>query len=880
MKLDNVRILRGPNRWHTRPVLEIDLELEAGDASVAPNAAQQLEKAFASARAGQALPLTSASPEGCFEYAVRSLLEHAGAGGGFSRTFVSAKATHPKVIVAFREEVVGRAATDMAHSLFTRVSRDQALEVAPLVEQLRLLDEEHRLGPSTGSIVRAAEARGIPTTRLNTGSLVRLGHGARQRRILAAEIDETSAIAENIAQDKELTKALLRAVGVPVPQGRPVKDATDAWAAAQEIGGPVVVKPQYGNQGRGVAVNLTGQSAVVAAFHAAQQEGSSIIVESYCPGFDHRLLVVGGRVVAAARRDPPHVRGDGVRTVKELVAEANRDPRRGEDHATALSKLRLDDIAAAVLAEQGLRPESVPAKGRTVLLRRNGNLSTGGSATDVTDLVHPDVAARAVDAARMVGLHVAGVDVVCLDPSVPLEEQHGAIVEVNAAPGLRMHLEPTEGSPRPVGESIVDLMFGPGETGRVPVVAVTGTNGKTTTTQLMGHLFASQGLCVGMTTTEGIYVSGDRIDTGDCSGPRSARVVLAHPLVQAAVLETARGGILREGLGFDVCDVAIVTNLGEGDHLGLNGITSVRELAAIKRVVVENVAATGYAVLNAADPLTVEMAAHCPGKIIYFARDPQEPVVAAHREAGGRAVVVKDSYVVLAEGIQEVPLVSLHEVPLTLGGRIGFQVENVLSAAAAAWAAGIPLDVVRRGLQSFVAEPSVVPARFNVLSFAGSRIVVDYAHNVDACRAVIEALSEMPSRVRSVVFSAAGDRRDADIERQAKLLGDAFDTVILYEDACNRGRAEGEVVKVLRRGVEQGHRVSQVREIRGELAAIELALRALAPGDVLLIQADQVELALAFIQRFIADHTPPEFPVQQTYNRGSQPFLLTAPLRA
>jgi cyanophycin synthetase len=745
MKLDNVRVLRGPNRWHNRPVLEIDLELEPSDKSVAPSIAQQLERAFSPLHVSPVPTLTTVSPEGCFEYAVRSLLQQAGAGGDFSRTFTSAKPTRPKVIVAHREEIVGRAAADLAHSLLEKISRGQSFELSPLVENLRLLDEEYRLGPSTGSIVRAAEARGIPATRLNSGSLVRLGQGARQRRILAAEIDETSTISENIAQDKELTKALLSAIGVPVPQGRPVKDAADAWAAAREIGGPVVVKPQYGNQGRGVAVNLTGQAAVEAAFEAAKQEGSSILVESYCPGFDHRLLVVGGKLIAAARRDPPHVRGDGVRTVKELVAEANRDPRRGEDHATALSKLRLDDIATAVLAEQGLRPESVPSKGSTVLLRRNGNLSTGGSATDVTDRVHPEVAARAVEAARMVGLHIAGVDVVCLDPSVPLEEQQGAIVEVNAAPGLRMHLEPTEGSPRPVGESIVDLMFRAGETGRVPVVAVTGTNGKTTTTQLMGHLFASKGLCVGMTTTEGIYVAGQRIDTGDCSGPRSARLVLSHPLVEAAVLETARGGILREGLGFDVCDVAIVTNLGEGDHLGLNGITSIRELAAIKRVVVENVAASGYAVLNAADPLTVDMSAHCPGKVIYFARDAQEPVVAAHREAGGRAVVVKDSWVLLTEGVHEIPLVSLHDVPLTLGGRIGFQVENVLSATAAAWGAAIPFDVIRRGLQSFVAEPSVVPARFNVLNFAGARIVVDYAHNVDACRAVIDALSEMPA---------------------------------------------------------------------------------------------------------------------------------------
>ncbi len=874
MKLDNVRALRGPNRWHTRPVLEIDLEIEVQDEAAALAQMPLLLVSFPSLS-----PRLPESPEGCFEIALRGLLEGAEATCGFSRTAPTARPCHRKVIVAYGEEVVGRAAVELALALLRQLSLGRAVDVSPQLETLRLLDEEHRLGPSTASIVRAARARGIPTTRLNDGSLVRLGQGARQRRILAAEIDETSSVAENIAQDKELTKALLSAVGVPVPRGRPALDAEDAWRAAQEIGGPVVVKPQHGNQGRGVAVNLTGRSAVEAAFAAARKEGSSILVESHCPGFDHRLLVVGNRVVAAARRDPPHVCGDGVRTVRELVTEANRDPRRGEDHATALSKLRLDDIASAVLAEQGLHAESVPENGAKVLLRRNGNLSTGGAATDVTDRVHPEVAARAVDAARVVGLHIAGVDVVCTDIGAPLETQHGAVVEVNAAPGLRMHLEPTVGSPRPVGQSIVDLMFQERDTGRIPVVAVTGTNGKTTTTQLLGHLFATQGSCVGMTTTEGIYVAGQRIDTGDCSGPRSARAVLGHPLVEAAVLETARGGILREGLGFDACDVAVVTNLGEGDHLGLNGITTVRELATVKRVIVENVLPTGYAVLNAADPLTVAMAPHCPGKVIYFARDAEVALTAARRRSSDRAVAVKDTWIVLMNAEQEERLLPLSEVPLTWGGRIGFQVENVLAATGAAWGAGLPLDVIRRGLQSFVAEPEVVPARFNLLHLAGARIVVDYAHNVDACRAVIEAIDGMPSKLRTVVFSAAGDRRDSDIERQAKLLGDAFDTVILYEDACNRGRAEGEVARVLRRGVEQGHRVSVVREIHGELAAIELALRALATGDVLLIQADQVDLALSFIQSYVAAHAPPGLPVQPTYSRGSQPFLSVEPLR-
>ncbi|MEX0585525.1 MAG: Mur ligase family protein, partial [Pirellulales bacterium] len=376
-------------------------------------------------------------------------------------------------------------------------------------------------------------------------------------------------------QDKELTRSLLRAIGIPAPEGRPVESADDAWAAAEEIGLPVVVKPQYGNQGRGVATNLNTREQVVAAYAAAQQQESTVMVERFAPGADYRLLVIGGRVVAAARREPAQVFGDGVRTVRELVDEVNLDPRRGEDHATCLSKIPLDAVSLAVLADQGYTVDSIPPAGTKVLIRRNANLSTGGTATDVTDEIHPEVAARAVDAAKMVGLDIAGVDLVALDVSRPIEELRGVVVEVNAAPGLRMHLEPSSGKARPVGEAIVATLFGEGETGRIPIVAVTGVNGKTTTTRFIAHLVAAQGLKVGMSSTDGIYIDGRRVDKGDCSGPLSARSVLMHPSVEAAVLETARGGILRAGLGFDRCDVAVVTNIGEGDHLGLSDVETV-----------------------------------------------------------------------------------------------------------------------------------------------------------------------------------------------------------------------------------------------------------------------------------------------------------------
>jgi cyanophycin synthetase len=861
MEFRSLRALRGPNIWARCPALEIAVDLkemkfpireipgfEARLRSWLPSLYQV--SAATTDKGDQ--PIGGLTLAHVLERIVVALQQQAGVDVGFSKTTPGVDTNLYHVVVEYHEEDVIRQAVEAAQSLIDAAIHARPFDIIAVVQKLRALDQQIRLGPSTGSIVRAAVDRGIPFRRLNTGSLVQFGWGSKQHRILAAETDRTSAIGESIAQDKELTKALLKSVGVPVPVGRPVRDAEEAWTVACEIGLPVVVKPQYGNQGRGVAVNLTTREQVVAAFEAALQEGSSIMVEKFAPGCDHRLLVVGDAVVAAARRQPPLVVGDGTRTIEQLVAEVNTDPRRGEDHATSLSKLRLDAIGLAVLAEQGLTAESIPAAGQTVILRRNANLSTGGSATDVTDNVHPDLAARAVDAARIVGLDIAGVDVVCVDAAVPLEQQDGVIVEVNAAPGLRMHLEPSEGKPRKVGEAIIGTMFPNGDNGRIPVVAVSGTNGKTTTTRLIAHIFRTAGNRVGMTCTDGIYLNDRRIDTGDCSGPKSARSVLLNPQVDAAVLETARGGILREGLGFDQCDVAVVTNIGEGDHLGLGGIDTAEQLAAVKRTIVENVAPSGAAVLNAADPMTVAMAPYCPGSVVFFARDAAHPLIAAHRGRGGRAVFAHGDSIVLAEGTRETRIAQFSEIPLTEAGRIGFQVENVLAAVGAAWTVGLPIDIVRTALATFVNDARRTPARFNLFQLSGATIVVDYGHNADALLALIDAIGRFPHDRRSVVYTAAGDRRDADIIRQAEIIGNGFDRVIIYEDKCTRGRADGEVIALMRKGLNTATRVAEILETRGEFRAIETGLAALQSGDLILVQADQVEESLAFIQQYIA----------------------------
>ena len=854
MKLERIRALRGPNLWTRLTAVEAhmtvsDQDLPAGKFAEFQRHLRERFPALDTDRVGSyegALSLPR-----CLERAALTLQLEAGINVTFSRTVPNGEPNYFKVIVEFKEETVGRLAFDMAWELVQATFDDRPFDAVQAVEKLRKLDQQLRLGPSTGSIVRAAINRGIPIRRLNDGSLVQMGWGARQHRILAAETDHTPAIAESIAQDKELTKTLLRAVGVPVPEGRAVTDAEDAWAAAVEIGMPVVVKPQYGNQGRGVTVNLNSKEQILKAYAAAKEEGSSIIVERFSPGVDHRLLVIGGRLVAAARREPPQVVGDGAHTVKELVDQVNTDPRRGEDHATALSKIPIDAIAIAVLAEQELTPDSVPSRSTVVMLRRNGNLSTGGTATDITHDVHPEIADRAIDAARVIGLDIAGIDVICRDITKPLEDQGGIIVEVNAAPGMRMHLEPSFGKSRPVGEAVVSAIFNPSDNGRVPLVAVTGTNGKTTTVRLCAHMLKIHGRCVGMSCTDGLYVNDRRYDTGDCSGPKSARALLLNPQVDACVLETARGGILREGLAFDKCDVAIVTNIGGGDHLGMNGIRTSEQLAEVKRVVVQNVANTGFAVLNAADSLTAAMAEQCPGSVIFFAHDGRHPTMAAHRNQGGRMVYVKEGAITAAEGDREYRLVDVAAVPLTQVGRARFQIENAMAATAAAWGLGVPWDTIRAGLMSFVNDVQHAPGRFNVLTYAGATLVVDYGHNPDALLALVDTVERMPNKRRHAMISAAGDRRDIDIVRQTEILGGSFDEVILFEDQCNRGRPDGEVMGLLRKGLTNARRTAKVTEIRGEFLAIETCLNRLRPGDLALLLIDQVEASLEFIQRLV-----------------------------
>lgn len=861
MHIRKILSLRGPNYWANFPCLEVWIDLQGHkdiSSEMIPGFNERLKGWLPSmiehrCSVGERGGFFQRLDRGTY---MAHILEHvtlelqclAGVEVGFGRARETSEEGVYKVAIEFEDEKMAKAAVDAGFRMITAAIEATEFDVAAEVAKLADIGYENRLGPSTRAIVSAATARGIPFRRMNGESLVQLGHGVKQQRICTAETGRTSAIAEQIAQDKQQTRNLLKAVGVPVPEGEPVANRNEAWEIAQEIGVPVVVKPQFGNHGRGVTTNCRTEEQVVAAFDNAREHGRDIMVEKYIPGSDYRLLVVGNKLVAAARRVPAHVVGDGVSTITQLVDEINRDPRRSDGHGTVLSKIRIDTIALAVLSEQGYEPNSVLPAGEVVLIRRNANLSTGGTAVDVTDEVHPSVAEQAIDAARVIGLDIAGIDVIAMDISRPLAEQSGAVVEVNAGPGLRMHLQPSEGQSRPVGEAIVDMLFPDEKDGRIPIVAVTGVNGKTTTTRLITHILALTGRTVGMTCTDGIFIAGRRIDGGDCSGPQSARNVLLNPSVEAAVLETARGGILREGLGFDRCDVAVVTNIGEGDHLGLNDIDSIEKLARVKRCIVDVVAPNGSAVLNAEDPHVAEMASHCPGSVVFFAKAGDHDLLNKRRADGGRVAFVRDNSVVLADGGNEFSLISLEKVPLTHGGKVTFQVENVLAATAACWALGIPAEYVRAGLETFGANLDKTQGRFNLFDYGGATLVVDYGHNSSSLLAMIQTLGHFPHRRRCALYSAAGDRRDEDMIRQGEILGHNFDRVVLYEDHYLRGRQKGEIMQLFQQGIASGKRTGKAEAITGWPNAIERVFQTVQSGELWLVQADTIDETVAYMK--------------------------------
>ena len=715
IKFLEIRYLRGPNIWTYRPVIEaiVDIgELEDFPSNTIPGFYERLTALLPSLsehRCSYGEPggflrrvQEGTWPAHILEHVTLELQNLAGMHGGFGKARETSTRGVYKVVVRAWHEDVTRSCLHAGRDLLLAAIQDRPFDVATTVERLADMAERKLLGPSTGCIVEAATAkdRRIPAIRLlATGNLVQLGYGARSRRIWTAETDRTSAIAEGISRDKDLTKMLLKSCGVPVPEGRLVDSAEDAWEAAEEIGLPVVVKPSDGNHARGVFTNLIAREEVESAYAAAVVEGSGVIVERYVRGSEHRLLVIGGKLVAAARGETARVIGDGRSTIDELIdSQINSDPRRGAAEEFPLDIIALADnpVARLEVSRQGFAPDSIPPAGREVLIVRSGNHTD-----DVTDLVHPETAATASLAARIVGLDIAGVDLVCEDISQPLDGQRGAIVEVNAGPGLLMHLKPESGQPRPVGRAIVDELFPNGDDGRIPVVGVSGSLGKTTVARLIARLLALSGKHTGLACSAGLFVDRRCIDKGDCANWGSANRILMNRSVEAAVLENGSDTILGEGLAYDRCQVGVITHVDPPRHFGCYDVNTPEQVFTVLRTQVDLVLPAGAAVLNANQPMLVEMAALCDGEVIFFAADPELPTIVEHRAQGKRAVFVRNGRVVLASGEYETPIVSLKGIPLTDGGQLGFQVENVLAATAAAWALGVGPELIRTGLETF-----------------------------------------------------------------------------------------------------------------------------------------------------------------------------------
>ena len=888
LRILDARVLRGPNYWAREPVVRMLVDLGVleqypsdkipgfNDALIGLLPSLEDHACSLGRRGGFISRLRDGTWAGhVAEHIALELQILAGTDVRHGKTRAAGPVGQYNCIYEYREEQVGLEAGRMAVRLVNHLVAPDDPEVpfdfGPELERLIRIAERQAFGPSTQALIDEAVSRDIPFIRLDRHSLVQFGHGLYQKRIRATMTSLTSAIGVDVASDKSLTNRLLDSAGLPVPRVEVVTTEEEALAAARRLGFPCVLKPLDGNHGRGVHLDLRSDDAVRAAFHGALRESRAgdVIVESYVAGNDYRCLVIGGKVAAIAERVPASVTGDGEHTVRQLVEIANSDPRRGIGHEKVLTRIKVDEAAGELVRAQGFDLDEVLPTGTWVKLALTGNMSTGGTSIDRTIEAHPDNVEIAETAAQIVGLDVAGIDFICPDIAAPVRETGGAIVEVNAAPGFRMHTHPTEGEPQYVARPVIDLLFPAGSSARIPIVAVTGTNGKTTTVRMIAHILKLMGRRVGMTSTDGIVIDGRLIRKGDMSGPKSAQMVLQNPKVDTAVFEVARGGILREGLGYDRNDVAVVTNV-TGDHLGLGGINTIGQLANVKAVVVEAVPRSGTAVLNADDHLVYRMGRHCPGRVVLFSMAMAKGEdgfdrVDGHTGRGGAAFCLEPStegeLIVLRLGSRTMPVLYTHLIPATFGGRARMNVANALAAAAAAWAAGAHLHDIRQGLRTFSTSFFQAPGRLNLLDVAGVRVVIDYCHNVDGMRQLADFVGRMMNEPQTKagrigaagsgartgraigVLGIPGDRRDEDQREYGAIAAGAFDEIIVREDKNLRGRAPGETASNVVDGIRAAKAAGSARATRSdkvleEMAAVRMALRRAVPGDLVVCCVD------------------------------------------
>lgn len=866
MKIIDIKTMNGPNYWsirrHKLIVMRLDLEdMEEKPTNKIDGFSERLKTLFPSMYSHRCSP---GVPGGFFQRVdegtwMGHVIEHialeiqtlAGMNCGFGRTRQTSAPGVYNVVFNYWEAKAGVYAAKASVRIAEALINNTPYALEEDIQRLREIREEERLGPSTGSIVEEAIKRNIPFIRLNGRSLVQLGYGINQRRIQATVASTTSSIAVEIACDKEDTKLLLESAEIPVPKGKICYDLEDLELAASRIGYPLVTKPINGNHGKGATTNITNWEDLKIGFDAAKHYSRSVIVEKFITGYDHRVLVVNYKFVAAAKRTPACVIGDGKHTIQELIDIVNSDPRRGYGHEKVLTAIKVDHFTQQILDDKGYTLETVLPKDYELLLKPTANISTGGTAEDITDHVHPSNVFMCERIARIIGLDICGIDIMSPDLSVPISEIGGAVLEVNAAPGFRMHLEPTVGIPRNVAEPVIDMLYPPGTSARIPIIALSGTNGKTTTTRLMAHICKQVGHKVGYTTTDGVYIQNEMMMKGDCTGPISAEFVLKDPTVDFAVLECARGGILRAGLGFHNCDIAIITNIA-ADHLGLQGIDTLEQLARVKGVVAESVFPEGFAILNADDDLVYKMRESITCKLALFSMDETNQRIVDHCKAGGVAAVYENGYVTIMKGTWKIRVEKVTNVPMTFGGRAEFNIANCLPVVLAAFLRNFKIEDIKSGLQTFIPSPAQTPGRMNLFNFKHFSVMVDYAHNTAGLKAIGKFLSNTETGKKVGIIAGVGDRRDEDTISLGAEAARIFDEIIIRQDRNLRGRSEQEIIDLMLKGIQEVDKNKKVTVIQAERAAIDHAIQQAEMDSFIVICSDVIPDALEQIMELKA----------------------------
>lgn len=771
----------------------------------------------------------------------------AGMDVGFGRTRGFGEPGVYNVVFSYMEEAVGYYAAKASVRICEALVKGEKYDLEIDIQKMREIREEVRLGPSTGSIVDEAASRGIPWIRLNKHSLCQLGYGANQKRIQATVTSETSNIAVDIACDKEETKYLLEQAEVPIPKGSIVRNEKELKNIVEKLGFPLVTKPINGNHGNGITVNINSWEEAVTGFKAANKISRSVIIEKQVFGEDYRILMINNRMVAAARRSPAHVIGDGKRTIKELVREINKDPRRGYGHEKVLTQIKINSLTKNILEARGYSEDTVLPEGKKVVLKDTANLSTGGTAEDVTEVVHPSNVFMAERISRIIGLDICGIDIMTSDIKRPIQATGGAVLEVNAGPGFRMHLSPTSGLPRNVAAPVVDKLFPHGSTGMIPIVAVTGTNGKTTTTRLIAHLAKQEGHKVGYTTSDGIYIQNRMLMKGDCTGPVSAEFVLKDPTVNFAVLECARGGLLRAGLGFHHCEIGIVTNVSE-DHLGLNGIHTIDQLARVKGIIPESVLPTGTAILNADDDYVYNMRKSITCKVALFSMDENNPRIKEKQKDGGLTAVYENGFITICKGEWKLRVAKATKIPLTFGGKAEFMIQNILPAVLTAYIKGFNIDDIKVGLETFIPSPTQTPGRMNMFQFRDFKVLLDYAHNPGGMRALKKFTDNFNTTFKVGIIAGVGDRKDEDTREVGSIAAEMFDEIIIRQDKHLRGRSDKEIIQILKEGILRKDPDKKITVIKSEKEATRYAIENARRGSLTVICSDVVTEVLDLIQ--------------------------------